>query len=61
MLPNFSIGMLPSARCKWVCLFVFLPSTTEITSGFKLGLIVLAALIILLGIMPNLLLQYLYF
>jgi NADH-quinone oxidoreductase subunit N len=35
--------------------------TTEITSGFKLGLIVLAALIILLGIQPNILLQYLYF
>ncbi len=35
--------------------------TTEITSGFKLGLIVLAALIILLGVMPSILLQWLYF
>ncbi|MFY7965442.1 MAG: NADH-quinone oxidoreductase subunit N [Chitinophagaceae bacterium] len=35
--------------------------TTEINGRFKLGLIVLAALILLLGIMPNVLLQYLYF
>jgi len=35
--------------------------TAEINGRFKLGLIVLAALIILLGIMPNMLLQYLYF
>lgn len=35
--------------------------TTAITSGFKLGLIVLSALIILLGMMPNILLQFLYF
>ncbi len=35
--------------------------TSAISSGFKYGLIFLAALIILLGIMPNVLLQYLYF
>ncbi len=35
--------------------------TTAITSGFKFGLIILSALVILLGIMPNILLQFLYF
>ena len=35
--------------------------TSTITNGFKYGLIFLAALVILLGIFPNILLQYLYF
>ncbi|MFL9481249.1 NADH-quinone oxidoreductase subunit N [Chitinophagaceae bacterium LWZ2-11] len=35
--------------------------TTEITPGFKLGLIVLAAIIIIIGIYPTALLQWLYF
>jgi NADH-quinone oxidoreductase subunit N len=35
--------------------------TTEINGRFKLGLVLLASLIILLGILPNMLLQYLYF
>ena len=35
--------------------------TSIITSGFKLGLILLSAIIILLGVMPNLLLHWLYF
>ena len=34
---------------------------STITKGFKIGLIILAALIILIGIMPNMLLQWLYF
>lgn len=35
--------------------------TTEITGGFKLGLVVMAAIIVLVGVMPNLLLQWFYF
>ena len=34
---------------------------SPITKGFKIGLIVMAALIILFGVMPNMLLQWLYF
>ena len=35
--------------------------TTEITSGFKTGLIFVAALIVLIGVLPSLLLNYFYF
>ncbi len=35
--------------------------TTEITSGFKAGLIFVAALIVLIGVLPSLLLNYFYF
>jgi len=37
------------------------PETTEITPSFRFGLILLAALIVAIGIMPNLLLNWLYF
>ncbi len=37
------------------------PETTEIKPSFRYGLIVLAALIVIIGIMPNLLLNWLYF
>lgn len=37
------------------------PETAEIRPSFRFGLIILAALIILIGIMPNLLLNWLYF
>ncbi|MCX6210533.1 MAG: NADH-quinone oxidoreductase subunit N, partial [Bacteroidetes bacterium] len=37
------------------------PETIAITSTFKYALLVVAALVILLGIMPNILLQFLYF
>jgi NADH-quinone oxidoreductase subunit N len=35
--------------------------TTEISVWFKIGLIVLAAIIIIIGIMPSALLNWLYF
>jgi NADH-quinone oxidoreductase subunit N len=35
--------------------------TTEITSGFKVGLIFVAALIVLIGVLPSVLLNYFYF
>jgi NADH-quinone oxidoreductase subunit N len=35
--------------------------TTEITSGFKAGLIFVAALIVLIGVLPSVLLNYFYF
>jgi NADH-quinone oxidoreductase subunit N len=37
------------------------PETTEISSGFKIGLLVMAAIIIILGVYPDGLLQFLYF
>ncbi len=37
------------------------PETTTITTGFKTGLVLLAALIILLGIFPSIVLNYFYF
>lgn len=37
------------------------PETAEIRSSFRFGLIILAAAIIVIGIMPNLLLNWLYF
>ena len=33
-MPKCVVGMLPIAKCKCVSLWVFLPSTTAITSGF---------------------------
>jgi NADH-quinone oxidoreductase subunit N len=35
--------------------------TTEITGGFKAGLIFVAALIVLIGVLPSVLLNYFYF
>jgi NADH-quinone oxidoreductase subunit N len=35
--------------------------TAEITSGFKAGLILVAGLIILIGVLPSVLLSYFYF
>jgi NADH-quinone oxidoreductase subunit N len=35
--------------------------TTEITAGFKAGLVFVAALIVLIGVLPSVLLNYFYF
>jgi NADH-quinone oxidoreductase subunit N len=35
--------------------------TTEITSGFKAGMVFVAGLIILIGVLPSVLLNYFYF
>jgi NADH-quinone oxidoreductase subunit N len=37
------------------------PETAEITKGFKTGLLLLAALIVLIGLFPTLVLNWFYF